>query len=624
MTQKTLKAKIKKAKAKKPASLRKRAEGVLAKQKSRLQKLSSTNLKKLVHELGTHQIELEMQNEELRNSHMELESLSARYADLYDFSPVGYFSFDEHGVVKEVNLTGAKMLGITKPLLLNKPILSSIAPAHRTIFSNHLKEVFRTGTRTSCEIALVKKDGSSFQAQLISISFDKGAESSGVCRTAVSDITERTLAEALRENEEQFRRAVEEAPIPVIMQAEDGQVLQISRSWTELTGYTLKDVPTFDAWLNTAYGDGAEAVRNYVRETFKKSRRTLGIEFPVRARDGRIRHWRFSASSPGALRDGRRFVVGMAFDITDRRKAEEVQGRLAAIVESAEDAIIGKDLNGIIQTWNAGAENIFGYKAEEVIGKPISLLVPPGRSDEIPGILKRLAHGEHIESFETVRRRKDGTIIPVSLTFSAVKDADGKVIGASKIAHDISGRRRAEEALRESEKRYRSLFENMLNGFAYCKMLFEDDQPRDFIYLEVNDSFEKLTGLANVVGKKVSDVIPGIRESHPELFEIYGRVAMTGRPESFEIYLEPLATLLSVSVYSTDKGYFVAVFDNITERKRAESITQARLRMVSMAASPDLSRDEALQMMLDELEKQTGSTIGFYHFLDVDQETLSL
>ena len=315
-----------------------------------------------------------------------------------------------------------------------------------------------------------------------------------------------------------------------------------------------------------------------------------------------------------------RLILLAIEDITERKMAEEAQGRLAAIVESAEDAIIGEDLNGIIQTWNVGAENIFGYKAEEVIGKPISLLIPLGQTDEVP-VNKQ---GDHTKNFETVCKRKDGTIIPVSLTFSPVKNASGKVIGASKIAHDITKRKQAKEALRESKKRYHSLFENMLNGFAYCKMLFEDGRPQDFIYLDVNSAFEKLTGLKNVVGRKVTEVIPGIRESHPVLFEIYGRVALTGKPESFEIFLEPLASWLFVSVYSTERGYFVAVFDNITERKRTESITQARLRILSMAASPPTDRDETLQMMLDEIEKQTGSTIGFFHFLEVDQETLSL
>lgn len=135
--------------------------------------------------------------------------------------------------------------------------------------------------------------------------------------------------------------------------------------------------------------------------------------------------------------------------ITERKLLEEVQGRLAAIVESAEDAIIGKDLNGVIQTWNVGAENIFGYKAEEVIGKPVSLLVPPGHTDEVPEILVRIKQGEHIEIFETMRMRKDGTIVPVSLKFSAVKDASGRIIGASKIAQDITERKRAEELIKE-------------------------------------------------------------------------------------------------------------------------------------------------------------------------------
>ncbi|MCX9028787.1 MAG: ATP-binding protein [Candidatus Methanoperedens sp.] len=132
-------------------------------------------------------------------------------------------------------------------------------------------------------------------------------------------------------------------------------------------------------------------------------------------------------------------------------------------------------------------------------------------------------------------------------------------------------RKRAEQALLKSEQHYRSLFENMLDGFAYCKMLFDDrGHPVDFVYLEVNSAFERLTGLKNVIGKKVTEVIPGIKESYPEVFEIYGRVALTGVPEKFEIDFKPLEAWFSISVYSSEKEYFAAVFDNITERKRAE------------------------------------------------------
>jgi diguanylate cyclase (GGDEF)-like protein/PAS domain S-box-containing protein len=127
------------------------------------------------------------------------------------------------------------------------------------------------------------------------------------------------------------------------------------------------------------------------------------------------------------------------------------------------------------------------------------------------------------------------------------------------------------EALQESEKRYHSLFENMLEGFAYCKMLYDGEgHPIDFIYLYVNVAFERLTGLRAVTGKKVTEAIPGVKESNPELLEIYGRVALTGNPERFEIDFKPLARLLSISVYSPEKGYFVAVFDDVTERKSYE------------------------------------------------------
>ena len=143
------------------------------------------------------------------------------------------------------------------------------------------------------------------------------------------------------------------------------------------------------------------------------------------------------------------------------------------------------------------------------------------------------------------------------------------------VAWEIARRKRAEETLRESENRFHSLFENMLNGFAYCQMLVDEGRPLDFLYLEVNSAFATLTGLKDVAGKKVSEVIPGIQASDPELLERYARVSLTGQPESFETYVEALKMWFYISVYSPQKGYFVAVFDVITDRKRAEQELQA-------------------------------------------------
>jgi PAS domain S-box-containing protein len=139
------------------------------------------------------------------------------------------------------------------------------------------------------------------------------------------------------------------------------------------------------------------------------------------------------------------------------RDAEELRSRLAAIVASSDDAIISKTLEGIIVTWNEGASRIFGYTADEVIGKPVTVLIPADRQDEEPAILKRLRAGERVDHFETVRVRKDGTLVDISLTISPVRNAAGEIIGASKIARDISIQKRAEESLRVSNERFRQM-----------------------------------------------------------------------------------------------------------------------------------------------------------------------
>ena len=148
-------------------------------------------------------------------------------------------------------------------------------------------------------------------------------------------------------------------------------------------------------------------------------------------------------------------AVNMLIDISDRRRADAHGQRLASIVESSQDAIVSKDLNGIITSWNGGAERLFGYKAEEVVGKSITILIPPDRIAEEPEIIERVRKGERVDHYDTVRRRKDGSLIDISLAVSPLKDADGRITSASKIARAERKRAQDQQKLLVKEMKHR-------------------------------------------------------------------------------------------------------------------------------------------------------------------------
>ena len=188
--------KSKKPEQKKSSELRNRAEEKLKSKTTAPKAMSDTETQQLIHELQVHQIELEMQNDELRKSQAELEESRTKYSDLYDFAPVGYFTFDKKGLVLEANLTAAKELGIEKSLLINKPFRTYIVKEDRSIFDQHVQKVFQSDDRQTCKIRLKRKYGSEFSAQLESTTANDGKDSP-LCRTSVIDITENNKIEAV-------------------------------------------------------------------------------------------------------------------------------------------------------------------------------------------------------------------------------------------------------------------------------------------------------------------------------------------------------------------------------------------------------------------------------------------
>src|SRR5581483_1683868 len=189
------------------------------------------------------------------------------------------------------------------------------------------------------------------------------------------------------------------------------------------------------------------AIRQAIRE-----RTEFSIEFRVVWPD-QSTHW-IAARGQTFYNEDQRPVrmLGVVLDVSDRKRIEQMRQRLASIVESSADAILSKDLNGIITSWNSGAERMYGYKAEEAIGRSVSMLAPQEHPEELPRIMERIRRGERIDHYETKRVTKDGRIIDVSLAIASIVDADGKITGASMIARDITDQKRAEQALRHSEK----------------------------------------------------------------------------------------------------------------------------------------------------------------------------
>jgi PAS domain S-box-containing protein len=257
-----------------------------------------------------------------------------------------------------------------------------------------------------------------------------------------------------RRSEQELADFFENATVGLHSAGPDGTILRANRAELSMLGYSADEyighhVTEFhaDGWI----------IEDILRR-LRGGENVRNCEARMRCRDGSIKHVRIDAS---ALWEDGRFIHTRSStrDITEQKRAEETRLRLAALVESSEDAIIGKDLNGTITSWNRGAEALYGYTAEEVVGKTVSMLIPPDHQDDFPIIMERLRRGERIEQYETVRLCKDGRRVDVALTVSPIRAPDGKIQGASKIARDITSRKRAEETLRKQSDRLRLLWE---------------------------------------------------------------------------------------------------------------------------------------------------------------------
>jgi PAS domain S-box-containing protein len=261
-------------------------------------------------------------------------------------------------------------------------------------------------------------------------------------------------------SEERFRLLLEAAPEAIVVTKRDGRIVEVNTQTERLFGYPREEL----------FGQNVEMLlpqRVRHRQVKKPAAyfshprvrpMGTGLELSARRKDGT--EFPVDVTFNPLETSGETLVSGFIRDITERKRSEEVVSHLAAIVETSDDAIIGKSLDGTILSWNSGAERLYGYKAEEVVARPVALLVPPDRADELGWIMKWLRRGKRIQHYETTRVHKDGHRIEVSVTVSPVKNKAGAVVGASMIARDITDRKRVEMALRQSEERFRVALTN--------------------------------------------------------------------------------------------------------------------------------------------------------------------
>jgi PAS domain S-box-containing protein len=383
-----------------------------------------------------------------------------------------------------------------------------------------------------------------------------------------ADYLERKHTEkVLRAREHELELIINRTPFMFTRCSRDLRYRFVSRAYAEMIGRRVEDVAGRS--LVEIMGEvGYETIRPYVDRVLQGERAECESEV------------HFQGVGPRLLRavytpemDERGNVEGWIasiLDVTERKRGEQVAQQLASIVEFSDDAIVSADINGIIVSWNRGAQRLFGYSAEDVVSKPITILIPPERQDEGPQILDRVRRGEHIDHYETVRQRKDGGLVDIALTVSPLKDTEGKIVGASKIARDITAHKRVERALRAREAELETVISRTPFMLIRCSP--------DLRYRFVSPAYAEMLGRRreDVIGRPIVDVIgeQGFKTILPHIKKV-----LRGERAEYEgeVHYQTIGKRFLHGVYTPDKddrgeviGWIGSILD-VTERRRAEA-----------------------------------------------------
>ncbi|MBN1166856.1 MAG: PAS domain S-box protein [Methanospirillaceae archaeon] len=392
------------------------------------------------------------------------------------------------------------------------------------------------------------------------------------------------LAALLKKTEEKLRNSgdfkdsiIRDARIWLMVLDRKGNISVWNHAAEEMSGYRSHEVIGKTEVWKKLFPDSE--YRKQVRDLIYRHSANAGFfddfETTIQTKTGknRIISWNIKTLADDTGRETNIIAVGV--DVTDMHMASDAladQTRfLQTLIDTLPVPVFYKNRDGFYTGCNAAFEEYFGKNRDDIIGRSVYDLWPKEMADVYYHADTAVFESPGNQRYEASVRYADGSVHDEVFYKAPVLDNKSRVSGLIGAFLDVTKQKKSENALKKSETLYRSLFENMLEGFAYCQMLFDDaGNPIDWIYLDVNDAFEKNTGLADVAGRRASEIFPGIREQSSELFDIYNSVVVSGNPHVFETFFIHLDIWLRISVFKPCDEHFVAVFENITDRKLAE------------------------------------------------------
>jgi PAS domain S-box-containing protein len=467
--------------------LRLQAEDLLRATKRDVAAMPVKDLQELVHELQVHQIELEMQSDELRRTQMELEVACDRYVELYDFSPAGHFTLDMQNKIVEANQRAETLLGANRIDLIGQPLARFIAAEDKGTFYRHCQEVLRPGMRQTCEVRLRKDAGVSYWVHFESLAVHDELGHITHWRTALLDISDRKRAEdEVRHSETFISSILENLPDMIfVKEAKYLRFVRLNKAGEDLLGYLRSELMGKNDYDFFPH-DEADFFTAKDREVLACGRLLDIPQEPIQTRSGEVRYLH-TKKIPIVGEEGTpQYLLGISEDITDRRRVEQALRLAKFSMDRAADAVYWIDPQAKVFDVNEAASLMLGYSKEELCAMTVHDLNPDFQADMWPGFWAETKRRGTIV-LETAHRAKNGRLIPIEVSVNYLSH-EGKEYHCAFV-RDITERKRAEGDLRESEARLRAILDNS-PGMVFLK----DIEGR---YLHVNRQFERTLHLTS-------------------------------------------------------------------------------------------------------------------------------